>query len=330
MERHVHNTLLRTALAAMAWFGMISLYSSAALAESYPSRTVTLVCPFPPGGSADIMARVVAQKLAESLGATVIVENKAGGGSATGSAYVASARPDGHTLLLITGAYPVVAAMTVNPQFDALRDIAMVSMVTSYPFFINVTPGAPYRTTAELIAYAKANPGKLNYSTSGVGTIHHLSSELFNAMAGTEIVHIPTRGGNVAMTELLAGRIDILFEAPTLALPFIKSGRLRALAVTSRERWKAFPEAAPVAETLPGYEVSSFIGVGVTAGTPEPIVAQLNREVRKIVESPDTLRRLIELGGEPRSSSPEEMQRYVGEEIRKWRGVIEQRNILRQ
>ena len=299
-------------------------------AQTYPSRPVVLVCPFPPGGSADIMARLVAQKLGESLGVPVVVENRAGAGSAIGSAYVAKAKPDGHTLLLITGAYPAQAALALKPQFDAARDIAMVSMVTAYPFFINVANDSPYRSVADLVAHAKANPGKLNYSTSGVGSIHHLASELFNAMAGTEIVHIPTKGGNVALTELMAGRIDLLFEAPTLSLPFIKSGKLRALAVTSPARWKALPEIPVVAETLPGYEVSSFIGVGVTAGTPEPIIAQLNREIRKIVEQPDTARRLAELGGEPQSSSAEEMQRYVEQVSRKWRGVIDARKIERQ
>ena len=316
-------------LALLAWPLLLALPATVS-AQAYPSRTVTLVCPFPPGGSADIMARLVAQKLGEALGQPVVVENKAGAGSAIGSAYVAKAKPDGHTLLLITGAYPAQAALTLNPQFDALRDIAMVSMVTAYPFFINVANDSPYRSVADLIAHARANPGKLNYSTSGVGSIHHLASELFNAMAGTEIVHIPTKGGNVALTELMAGRIDLLFEAPTLSLPFIRSGKLRALAVTSPARWKALPEIAAVAETLPGYEVSSFIGVGVTAGTPAPVIAQLNREIRKIVEQPDTARRLTELGGEPQSSSAEEMQRYVEQVLRKWRGVIDSRKIERQ
>ena len=276
------------------------------------------------------MARLVAQKLSEALSATVIVENKPGGGSAVGSVFVAKARPDGHTLLLITGAYPAQAALTLSPQFDALRDIAMISTITSYPFVVNVVAGSPWRSVSDLVAYAKANPGKLNYSTSGVGSIHHLSSELFNAMAGTEIVHIPTIGGNQAMTELLAGRIDILFEAPTLSLPYIKSGKLRALAVTSPGRWKAMPEVAPVAETLPGYEVASFIGVATTAGTPKAVIARLNREIRNIIEQSDTARRLAELGGDPQASSPEEMQRLVEATSRKWRNVIDVRKIERQ
>ncbi len=302
----------------------------AALAQAYPSRPITLVCPFPPGGSADIMARLVAQKLSEAMGVAVIVENKAGGGGGIGSAYAAKAKPDGYTLLEVTGGYPALAALSTKLQFDAMRDIRMVSLVTSYPFFVNVGADSPFRSVADLVAFARANPGKLNYTTSGVGSIHHLSSELFNAMAGTEIVHIPTRGGSGGLTELLGGRIDVLFEAPTLSLPYIRSGKLRALAVTSEKRWRALPDVPVMADTLPGYEVSSFIGIGAPAGTPEPIIAQLNRELRKIVDSPEVANRLIELGGEPRSSAPEEMQRYVEQEFRKWQKLIELRKIERQ
>jgi tripartite-type tricarboxylate transporter receptor subunit TctC len=320
----------RSTLLVLGLLFSLALAPAPAWAQKYPSRPITLVCPFPPGGSADIMARLVAQKLSESLGVPVIVENKAGGGGGIGSNYVAKAKPDGYTLLEITGGYPALAALATKAQFDSLRDITMVSLITSYPFFVNVGADSPFRTVADLIAYAKANPGKLNYSTSGVGSIHHLSSELFNAMAGTEIVHIPTRGGSGALTELLAGRIDLLFEAPTLSLPYIKSGKLRALAVTSEKRWKALPDVPVVADTLPGYEVSSFIGVGAPAGTPEAVIAQLNQELRKIVDSPDVARRLTELGGEPRSSSPEEMQRYVAQEFHKWQKLIELRKIERQ
>ena len=308
----------------------VSATPTSVWAQKYPSRAITLVCPFPPGGSADILARLTGQKLSEALGVPVIVENKAGAGGGVGSAYVAKAKPDGYTLLEVTGGYPALAAISTNPQFDSMRDITMVSLITAYPFFVNVAADSPFRTVGELVAFARANPGKLNYSTSGVGSIHHLSSELFNAMAGTEIVHIPTKGGNVALTELLGGRIDVLFEAPTLSLPFIKSGKLRALGVTSRERWRALPDVPVVADTLPGYEVSSFIGLGAPAGTPDAVIALLNRELRKIVDSPEVARRLIELGGEPRSSAPDEMQRYVEQEFRKWQKVIEQRKIERQ
>ena len=308
----------------------LTLLLPTAWAQKYPARSITLVCPFAPGGSADIMARLVAQKLGESMGVPVVVENRPGAGSAVGSNFVAKAKPDGYTLLLLTGAYPAQAALTKTPLFEPLRDIAMVSMVTSYPFIVNVSPTSPFRSMAELISYAKANPGKLNYSSAGIGSIHHLSSELLNVFAGTETVHIPTKGGSVGLLELLAGRIDLLIEAPTLSLPYIRSGKLRALAVTSRERYKTLPELPTVAETLPGFDVISFIGLGATQGTPDEIIAQLSGEIKKIIDQPETAKRLADLGGEPQSSSPEEFKRFVEKELHKWRNVVDVRKIERQ
>ncbi len=319
---------MRKILWRLALVGLLSsLVLTSAWAQKYPLRALTLVCPFAAGGSADIMARLVAQKLGESLGVPVVVENRPGAGSAVGSNLVAKAKPDGYTLLLITGAYPAQAALTKAPLFDPLRDIAMVSMVSSYPFIVNVNPASPFRSFAELLAYARANPGKLNYASSGIGSIGHLSSELLNVMAGTEIVHIPTKGGNVALTELLAGRIDFLLEAPTLSLPYIQSGKLRALAVTGKERSKSLADLPTVAESLPGYDVISFIGLGTTSGTPEPILAQLSAEMKKIIEHPDTAKRLQDLGGEPQASIPEEIKRFVEQEFRKWRKVVDVRKI---
>ena len=208
-----------------------------------------------------VLTSAWAQKLGESLGVPVVVENRPGAGSAVGSNLVAKA-----TL------------------FDPLRDIAMVSMVSSYPFIVNV-------------------------------------------MAGTEIVHIPTKGGNVALTELLAGRIDFLLEAPTLSLPYIQSGKLRALAVTGKERSKSLADLPTVAESLPGYDVISFIGLGTTSGKPEPILAQLSAEMKKIIEQPDTAKRLQDLGGEPQASTPEEIKRFVEQKFRKWRKVVDVRKI---
>lgn len=205
----------------------------------------------------------------------------------------------------------------------------MVSLVTAYPFIINVPANSAFKTFPDLVAHAKKNPGSLNYATSGVGSISHLSAELMNAMASIETVHIPTKGGNTALSETLAGRVDFLFEAPTLSLPFIKSGKLRALAATGRERYKPMPELANVSEALPGYEVYSFIALGVTGGTPDAVVQYLNAEMRKIVGQADVVRRLVELGGEPQANSPDEMNRYVASELRKWRQVIDSRKIER-
>ena len=247
-----------------------------------------------------------------------------------GAAAVARAKPDGHTLLLVTGAYPAAAALSTTASFDYSKDVTMISLVTSYPFIINVPAQSPFKTFAEFVAHARRNPGALNYASSGVGSIGHLSAELMNAMAGIETVHIPTKGGNTALSEALAGRVDYLFEAPTLSLNFIKTGKLRALAATGRERYKPMPDLVSVSETLPGYEVYSFIGLGTTGGTPDSVVQYLNAALRRVLEQPDTVRRLLELGGEPQASSPEEMNRYVASELRKWRQVIDSRKIERQ
>jgi tripartite-type tricarboxylate transporter receptor subunit TctC len=313
----------------MRWF-LFLVYCSLAAAQSYPSRPVKLVTPFPPGGSADVIARLTAQKLAEGLGQPVIVENRGGAGGVVGNEYAAKQPADGYTLLLITGAYPVQAAMLKSLPFDPLNDIAMVSMLTNYPFVISVRPDSPMKGVADLVAQAKANPGKLNYPSAGIGTVHHLSGELFNAIAGTEIFHVPFRGGASPLTEALAGRVDLLFEAMTLSIGQIHSGKLRALAVTSRERWKALPEVPAVHETLPGYEVLSFIGLGATGGTPTPVVERLNAEVRKMFESPEARKRFVDLGGEPGASTPQEMRAFIERDIAKWRDVIALRRIERQ
>jgi tripartite-type tricarboxylate transporter receptor subunit TctC len=258
------------------------------------------------------------------------VENRAGAGGVVGSDHVAKQAPDGHALILVTGAYPVTAAIRKQMPFDPLKDIAMVSMLTSYPFVVSVLPDSRFKALADLVAHAKANPGKLNYATAGIGSVHHLSGELFNALAGTNLTHVPFKGGNAPLTETLAGRSDVLFEAMTLSIGQIRAGKLRPLAVTSRERWKALPDTPPANETLPGFEVISFIGLGVTGGTPAPVVEQLNTAVRKALERPDTHKRLVELGGEPKATSAQEMHSFVQAEIEKWRKVIDLRNIERQ
>lgn len=310
---------------------LLTVMVSASLwAQPFPSKPLKLVTPFPPGGSADIIARVSAQSMSEVFGQPLVVENRGGAGGVTGSDYAAKQPADGYTLLLISGAYPVYPAMLKSMPFDPLKDIAMVSMLTSYPFVISVVPNSPLRSLGELIARAKANPGKLNYPSAGIGTVHHLSGELFNALAGTDLTHIPYRGGNAPLTETLAGRTDVLFEAMTLSIGQIQAGKLRPLAVTSRERWKALPDTPTAQETLPGYEVNSFIGLGVTGGTPAPIVERLNGAVRKALEHADTHRRFVELGGEPAATSPDDMRSFIAAEIEKWKKVVAARNIEKQ
>ena len=311
-------------------FAFLFLSACLASAQPYPSKALKLVTPFPPGGSADVIARVVAQKLGEQLGQSVVIDNRGGAGGLVGNDYASKQAPDGYTLLLLTGAYPVQAAMLKSMPFDPLADIAMVSLLTSYPFVITVRPDSPFRSLGDIIAFAKANPGKLNYPSSGIGTVHHLSGELLNAMAGIDMTHVPFRGGASPLTEVLAGRVDLLLEAMTLSIGQVRSGKLRPLAVTSRERWKALPDVPTVAETVPGYEVISFIGLGTTGGTPAPIIQQLSAEVRKVVADPDLHKRLVDFGGEPAASTPEEMRAFVEREIAKWRDVIATRHIEKQ
>ena len=306
------------------------LHLGLASAQTYPTKALKLVTPFPPGGSADVIARVAAAGLGDALGQPVVVDNRPGAGGVVGNEYTAKQPADGYTLLLVTGAYPVQAAMLKSLPFDPLRDIQMVSMLTSYPFVISVRPDSRFKTLAELIAEAKANPGKLNYPSSGIGTVHHLSGELLNAMAGIDMTHVPFRGGASPLTELLGGRVDLLLEAMTLSIGQIRAGKLRPIAVTSQERWKALPDVQTVHELLPGYEVISFIGLGTVGGTPAPVVQRLNAEVRTFLSKPETAKRFTDLGGEPRATSPEEMKAFIERDIARWKGVIHARNIERQ
>ena len=308
----------------------LALHLAAALAQPWPAKPLKLVTPFPPGGSADVIARLIGQRLAENLGEPVVIENRQGAGGVVGNEYAARQAPDGYTLLLITGAYPVQAAMLKSLAFDPLADIAMVSMLTTYPFVISVRADSPFRTLAELITYAKAHPGKLNYPSGGVGTVHHLSGELLNAMAGIEIVHVAFRGGTGPLTEVLGGRVDLLLETMTVSLVQIRAGKLRPLAVTAAERWNALPDVPTVAETVPGYEVNSFIGLGTVGRTPEPLIERLNAEVRKALADSATHQRFVELGGAPAASTPGEMRAFVEHEMAKWKRVIRLRKIEQQ
>jgi tripartite-type tricarboxylate transporter receptor subunit TctC len=317
-------------LPAVLLAALITLLAAPAHAETYPARALKLVNVYPPGGSSDVIARFIGQKLSEALGQPVIVENRAGAGGVIGNDYVAKQPADGYTLVLITGAYPVQAVLMKALPFDPLRDLAMVSMLTTYPFVMDVRPDAPYRTLADFIADARRRPGQMNFASSGVGSVHHFSAELFNAMAGTDLTHVPFRGGSAPMTELMAGRVDVLFEAMTLSLPYLQSGRIRALAVTSLARARALPDVPPAADTLPGFEVNSFLGIATTGGVSAAIIGQLNSAVRRILDSPESAQHFVELGGAPGASTPQAMHDFIAREMDKWRLVIEARHIERQ
>jgi tripartite-type tricarboxylate transporter receptor subunit TctC len=311
-------------------FALIAVASIAHAADTpqeFPAKPIRIVSPFAAGGNTDTLSRYLAPKLIERLGQPVIVENRPGAGGMTGNNYVAKSPPDGYTLLFMSGAYTAHSATVKNLPYDPLRDFEGVSMVITYPFVVIVKAESPLRTIADLIGTAKKNPGKLNYGSVGVGSVFHLAAELFNVMAGTDLTHVPYKGGAEPLTELIGGRLDVIFNTLTGSIPHIKSGRVRALAVGSLERSAQLPDVPTVAQTLPGYEVTSFAGVVAPRGTPRPVIDRLNRELRVVLDLPDIRRQFTDLGGDVKASTPEAMMQHVTDEIAKWKRVVEARKI---
>jgi len=294
--------------------------------KDYPLRPVRIVSGFPAGGSSDFLARVLAPKLGERMGQNFIVDNRPGAGGAIGANHVAKATPDGHTLLFISGAFTANAA-TVNTPYDPIKDFDWITLIVTYPMVLVVRNEFPARSVAELVAVAKKSPGKLNYGSVGIGSVFHLAAELFNSMAGTDTLHIPYKGSSEPLTEMIGGRLDLMFMTLTGATPHIRAKRVRAMAVTSKERANQMPELPPVSGALPGYDVTSFAGIGVTGGSPKPVIAKLNRELRAVMAGGDVIKQFTDAGGDMRPGSPEEMTRHVTEEIAKWRRVVKERKI---
>jgi tripartite-type tricarboxylate transporter receptor subunit TctC len=286
-----------------------------------------LVSPFAAGGTSDIVGRLLAPRLAERLGQNFIVENRPGAGGVVGAAYVAKSTPDGHTMLLASGAFTSVAATVQSLPYNAVRDFAWVAMVVTYPFVVVVNPASPIHTVDDLINAAKRAPGKLVYGSVGVGSVFHLATELFSAMTGTELLHVPYKGGSEPLAELMGGRIHVIFTTLAGAYPHIEANRVRAVALASLQRSPQLPNVPTVAERLPGYEVTSFQGIAAPRGTPPAVVARLNGELRAILEMPDMRKRFVEQGGEVRPVSPEDTNRHVVGEIAKWKRIVETRKI---
>ena len=263
----------------------------------------------------------------ERLGQPVITENRPGAGGMTGTNFVAKSAPDGHTLLFMSGAFTAQASAVKTLPYDPIRDFDGVSMVVTYPFVLIAKADSPMQSVTDLIRTAKKNPGKLNYGSVGVGSVFHLAAELFNVMAGTDLTHVPFKGGAEPMTELIGGRLDVIFNTLTGSIPHIKSGRVRALAIASLERSPHLPDVPTIAQTLPGYEVTSFAGIVAPRGTPRPVIERLNREVRAVLDQPDLRKQLTELGGDVKPGTPEAMMQHVADEIAKWKRVVEARKI---
>ncbi len=303
------------------------LVCALAAAQDYPAKPVRLIVGFPPGGNVDVVGRIVAQKMGEGLGQQVVPENRTGAGSIIANEYVAKSAADGYTLLVVSGAFVTQAATMKKLPYDPLRDFSFISTIVTYPLVFSVRSDSRFRTLGEFIAFVKSNPGKINYPSPGMGTLYHLAGEMFVSMAGIEMQHVPFRGGSEPLTEVLSGRMELLIDALTNSYPQIQAGKFRPLAVSSVERSGALPEVPTVADSVPGYEATSFIGLAGPAGMPAAVVDRLNSEARGILALSDVGRRFAEWGGTPSASSPEEMKRHVGAEIEKWKRVVAARKL---
>jgi len=298
-----------------------------ALAVDYPTRPVRWIVPYPAGGSTDILARIIGQYLSEHLGQQFVIENRPGGGNNIGTEAVVHAAPDGYTLLLVNPAHGINATLYPKLSFNFIRDIAPVAGFMRVPNVMEIHPSIPAKTVAEFIAYAKANPGKINWASSGNGTSVHLSGELFKSMTGIEMTHVPYRGSAPALTDLIAGTVHIMFDNMPSSLPHIQAGKLRALGVTTAQRSQALPDVPTVGDTVPGYEASAWFGVGVPKGTPADVIDKLNKEVNAALQDEKVRARLAELGGNLIAGTPADFGKVVAQETDKWAKVIKTANV---
>jgi tripartite-type tricarboxylate transporter receptor subunit TctC len=298
-----------------------------ARAQTYPTRPVRIIVTATTGGANDIVARLMGQWLSERLGQSFIVENRPGGGSNTGTEVVVRAQPDGYTLLLVDSSAAINATLYDKLSFNFIRDIAPVAGIVRFPYVMVIHPSVPANTVPEFIAYAKANPGRINMASPGIGTGPHVAGELFKMMAGVDMVHVPYRGGAPVMTDLLGGQVQGLFGTTSLTIEYIRAGKLRPLAVTTVTRWEGLPDIPTVGDFVPGYEASSVFGLGVPKNPPTEIVEKLNKEVNVFLADPKMKARLADLGGTVLAGSPAGFGKLIATETEKWGKVVRAANI---
>jgi len=296
--------------------------SRVANAQSYPTRPVRLIVPFAAGGGTDITARVMGQWLSERLGQQFVIDNRPGGGTNIGTEAVVRAPADGYTLLLAGSPAAINATLYDKLNYNFLRDIAPVAGIIRQPFVMAVHPSVPAKTVPEFIAYAKANPGRINMASAGTGAGSHVTGELFKMMAGVDMVHVPYRGAGPALTDLIAGQVQVYFATTVASIEYIRAGRLRALAVTTATRSDALPGIPTVDEFVPGYEASSWYGVGAPKATPAEIIEKLNKEINAGLADPKIKARLADLGGDVLALSPADFGKLIAEETEKWGTVV--------
>ena len=316
--------MFRTFIAAVA--AVLAAFGAAisAFAQTYPTRPVTLVDTFPPGGSTGIIARIIADKLSEPLGQRIVVDNRGGAGGTVAAGQIAKSAPDGYTIMLgFTGTLAIAPSLYPNAGYDPRKDFAPIGMIATAPNSLVVHPSFPVHSVAELIAYAKGNPGKVNFGSAGIGTVGHVAGELFASMAGIKLVHIPYRGTGPALTDLLGGHIPMTFSPIPATFENAKSGKLRMLAVTSLKRSSVLPDVPTIAEQgLPGFEAVLRYGLVAPAGTPRPIIDRLNRELRTVLATEEMRKRLAIEGAEPLPSTPEDYAADIDREETKWSKLV--------
>jgi len=304
-----------------------ALFSGLVFSQSYPAKAIRLIVPFPPGGSNDIVGRMVGQQLGERLAQSVVIDNRGGAGGTIGTDMAAKATPDGYTLLLISVAHAFNPAMYKKLPYDPEKAFAPIGMVAAGPVALTVHPSVPAQSVKELIALVKANPGKMNYATAGIGSFQHLASELFKLQAGLDMVHIPYKGGGPAMMDTIAGQAQINMASLIQVIPHAKSGKLRLLATSGTKRSALFPDVPTVAETVPGYDATNWWGLVAPAATPQAILARLNSELEIVLKSDETRKRVENEGAEVVRMTPAEFGRFMAEETQKWAKVVKQAGI---
>jgi tripartite-type tricarboxylate transporter receptor subunit TctC len=300
----------------------LTALSRTASAQAYPTRPVRLIVPFGPAGATDITARLIGHFLSERLGQQFIIENRPGAGGNIGTETVVRAPPDGYTLLYVTTANASNATLYDKLNFNFITDIAPVAAIISFPYIMVVNPSVPAKTLPEFIAYAKANPGKINMASPGIGSTPHVNGELFKVMTGTNIVHVPYRSAAAVMTDLLSGQVQLYFGTTASSLEYVRTGKLRALGVTIERRLDALPEIPTVAEFVPGYEASNWYGVGAPKATPAEIIDKLNKEISAGLADPNMKARLADLGGTVLAGSPADFGKLIADETEKWGKVV--------
>jgi len=307
----------------LAWLATVLCAALPASAQDYPNRPVKIIVPFASGGPADLYARFLGQRLQDALGQSFVVEDRPGGGSVIGTDAVAKSAPDGYTLLMMSNTHTVNESLIPNKPFQLLRDFAPVAPVNYSDLLLVVHPSVPAKTLKELLDLAKAKPGAMNYASSGPGTPYHMAGELFKAMAGVDIVHVPYKGSSGARTDIVGGQVQMMFDAITTMAQQARAGKVRAIATTGRVRSDVTPEVPTVAEAgVPGYEATIWLGLMAPAGTPKPIIDKLSAAITRIVSQPDVRAAWTQQGAVPMAMSPEEFERYLRDDIAKWANVV--------